>query len=197
MVTTSLLQISQMIGRLVARFELLSDRSNRRCVCHNGRRAPLLSETMASQRASWIRVNSQVRVQDDLLQQRGACEDRRRPKLTVANGSCGASVTHRKYASSARVAEAGRKSYPRQLCRRAAGLVKSQSVTYTTQIVACTNIHIVNGLVQRDIMRDGALGACGNKLEKLLIWRARCRGLRVSLAALHRRLACPALTSLP
>ena len=91
---------------------------------------------------SWTRADFQVQVPNDLLQRRGASEYRSLPSPTEAVESCEVSGRHLMFASSARAAEAGRKFSPHLRLLRSVGSGLSQSVTYTTQRVACTNMYI-------------------------------------------------------
>ena len=91
---------------------------------------------------SWTRANSQVQVPSDLLQRRDASEYRSLPSPAEAVASCEVSGHRPTFASSARVAEAGREFCPHQLLLRSVGLGTSQSVTCTTQRAACTNMYI-------------------------------------------------------
>ena len=91
---------------------------------------------------SWTRVNSQVQVPNDLLQRRDASEYRSLPSPAEAVASCEVSGHRPTFASSARVAEAGRKFCPHLLLLRSVGSGTSQSVTCTTQRAACTNMYI-------------------------------------------------------
>ena len=101
----------------------------------------------------WTRLKRQVRVQNDLPQRGDASEDRSRPLPKVAVGRCKVSGIRRapttddwRCTSSTRAVDAGRKFYPRPVCRGAAGSGTSQSVTSRTQRVACENTWIENGL---------------------------------------------------
>ena len=90
----------------------------------------------------WTRANSQVQVPNDLLQRRDASEYRSLPSPAEAVASCEVSGRHLTFASSARVAGAGREFCPHLLLLRSVGSGTSQSVTCTTQRVACTHMYI-------------------------------------------------------